>query len=485
MLKKILIILRIIISVCLLSVVFVFSYNYLNKAFMSQIPKEAASGFKAIKDDKLDVVVVGSSHAQYSFNPSFFFEESGLYSYVMASQCQPLPVSYQIVKEILKTQHPKLLVLEVFTATPLKEMCSADSCYVAAQSLLTGDEKRAVISYLPEEKAKEYEEKAEETYNDLLTNHNMWKELNDFSFLLPNYELDDIVRNIDASFGYVYQDGFDGTPRNHWHLKIHNNIPEVELEPEDLEALNNIYELCKKEGIELLLYKTPMDSIDPLNQAYRYKVWQWAEEKNIKYVDFVNMTKQLNYYMFVHSDSFHANITGAGIMTDYLAKFIKENYVFNHQKDEDLDLAYTNSYQDYITSYLFYERLPKTYLRILADGYDGDILIRYKKSNYTLNDDIINYLRQMGFEDFDGINNYYGHARNNVLIDYDDLELNTRINNYNIRIDDDGVYFNDELWSQEAYLQIVYINNNNGDVVIKNIDLNTMFEKDYINYDDD
>lgn len=484
MLKKILIILRIIISVCLLSVVFVFSYNYLNKAFISQIPKEAASGFKAIKDDKLDVVVVGSSHAQYSFNPAFFFEESGLYSYVMASQCQPLPVSYQIVKEILKTQHPKLLVLEVFTATPLKEMCSADSCYVAAQSLLTGDEKREVISYLPEDKAKEYEEKTEETYNDLLTNHNMWKELNDFSFLLPNYESDDIVRNIDASFGYVYQDGFDGTPRNHWHIKIHNNIPEVELEPEDLEALNNIYELCKKEGIELLLYKTPMDSIDPLNQAYRYKVWQWAEEKNIKYVDFVNMTKQLDYYMFVHSDSFHANITGAGIMTDYLAKFIKENYVFNHQKDEDLDLAYTNSYQDYITSYLFYERLPKTYLRILADGYDGDILIRYKKSNYTLNDDIINYLRQMGFEDFDGINNYYGHARNNALIDYDDLELNTRIINHNIRIDDNGIYFNDELWSQDAYLQIVYINNN-GDVVIKNIDLNTMFEKDYINYDDD
>lgn len=484
MLKKILIILRIIISVCLLSVVFVFSYNYLNKAFISQIPKEAASGFKAIKDDKLDVVVVGSSHAQYSFNPAFFFEESGLYSYVMASQCQPLPVSYQIVKEILKTQHPKLLVLEVFTATPLKEMCSADSCYVAAQSLLTGDEKREVISYLPEDKAKEYEEKTEETYNDLLTNHNMWKELNDFSFLLPNYESDDIVRNIDASFGYVYQDGFDGTPRNHWHIKIHSNIPEAELEPEDLEALNNIYELCKKEDIELLLYKTPMDSIDPLNQAYRYKVWQWAEEKNIKYVDFVNMTKQLDYYMFVHSDSFHANITGAGIMTDYLAKFIKENYVFNHQKDEDLDLAYTNSYQDYITSYLFYERLSKTYLRILADGYDGDILIRYKKSNYTLNDDIINYLRQMGFEDFDGINNYYGHARNNTLIDYDNLELNTRINNHNIRIDDNGVYFNDELWSQDAYLQIVYISNN-GDVVIKNIDLNTMFEKDYINYDDD
>lgn len=483
MLKKILIILRIIISVCLLSVVFVFSYNYLNKAFISQIPKEAASGFKAIKDDKLDVVVVGSSHAQYSFNPSFFFEESGLYSYVMASQCQPLPVSYQIVKEILKTQHPRLLVLEVFTATPLKEMCSADSCYVAAQSLLTGDEKREVISYLPEEKAKEYEEKTEETYNDLLTNHNMWKELNDFSFLLPNYESDDIVRNIDTSFGYVYQDGFDGTPRNHWHLKIHNNMPEVELEPEDLEALNNIYELCKKEGIELLLYKTPIDSIDPLNQAYRYKVWQWAEEKNIKYVDFVNMTKQLDYYMFVHSDSFHANITGAGIMTDYLAKFIKENYVFNHQKDEDLDLAYTNSYQDYITSYLFYEGLPKTYLRILADGYDGNILIRYQANN-LITDEIVESIKKLGFDNFDPNKNYYAYARNSQLVIESNNEIETNVSNYNIKINEEGMYFNGEIWNDNAYLNISYINDASK-VIIKNIDLYTQFDKDYQNYDDD
>lgn len=54
---------------------------------------------------------------------------------------------------------------------------------------------------------------------------------------------------------------------------------DVELDELDLESLNNIVNLCKENGIQLLMYFVPMDSIDELNQKYRYKVWNYCEEK--------------------------------------------------------------------------------------------------------------------------------------------------------------------------------------------------------------
>ena len=483
--KKLFIYLRIFISIALLCIILVYSYNYLNKKFIGQLPKQAATGFKAMPENNMDVVVIGSSHAQYSFMPGLFYEETGLYSYVMASQCQPIPVSYQILREVLKTQNPRLIILEIFTATPLKSMCEADSCYVAAQSLLTGEEKMNVISYLPEDKAKEYEEKVVETYNDFLTNHNMWKDLTDFSFLLPDGKESESEKIIDYSLGYVYQDGFYEIPTNYWHLKTHHDIPQVELEAEDLEALNNIYELCQENNIELLLYKTPMDSIDALNQAYRYEVWKWADERNIKYVDFVEMTKELSYYMWIHSDSFHANISGAGIMTNYLANYIKDNnYNFNHHSIEEIDDVYSACGQDNAYGILIFEHLPETYLKILSDGYEGDLYIKYQANNIGLNGTLLSLINKLGFKNFDGQNTYYAYARNGELVKADNKEIINN-SNFEIKINEEGLFIDNENRNENnAYLTIAYINDND-QVIVKNINLKTAFDMGMNNYDRD
>ena len=66
-----------------------------------------------------------------------------------------------MLKEGLKTQSPKAVILEVYTSMPLKSICADDSCYVRAEYEMTGEEKYETISYLPKDKAKQY-------YNDYL-----------------------------------------------------------------------------------------------------------------------------------------------------------------------------------------------------------------------------------------------------------------------------------------------------------------------------
>ncbi len=60
--------------------------------------------FRNIPANTLDAVALGSSHIQYAFEPAVFYTESGYYSYVMGSQCQPMTITRHMLEEVFKTQ---------------------------------------------------------------------------------------------------------------------------------------------------------------------------------------------------------------------------------------------------------------------------------------------------------------------------------------------------------------------------------------------
>lgn len=327
-LKTIWNLLKIVIGVCVICGSFYFGYNFLSNKFRNPDAYYNDS-FHNLPENSMDVIVFGSSHAQYSFSPTFFYEDTGLYAYVLGSACQPLEVSYQMLREALKTQSPKLVILETYTATPLRSVCEADSCYVTAEYQMRGMEKINTINYLPEEKAVTYR-------NDFINYHNDWRTKETFDFL---FEEDD--KSIDQSFGYIPIKS-DSSYDNWWYaIKYNDKNNDVELDELDLDSLNNILNLCRENNIELLMYFTPMDMLDELNQKYRYKVWEYCEDNNVKYVDFVDLSVELDYRIPIHNDGFHSKVTGANVTTSYLANFVKENnYEFDHKDDENLNKLY-------------------------------------------------------------------------------------------------------------------------------------------------
>ncbi|HPZ60348.1 MAG TPA: hypothetical protein PK645_07420, partial [Bacillota bacterium] len=73
-------------------------------------------GFYNEEPDSFDVMFFGSSHMYCSVDPAVFYEETGLKSYVFATQQQPLWITYHYMIEALKTQRPELLVVETHMA---------------------------------------------------------------------------------------------------------------------------------------------------------------------------------------------------------------------------------------------------------------------------------------------------------------------------------------------------------------------------------
>ena len=72
-------------------------------------------------EDSIDVVVLGSSHVHYGVNTAELWEDYGISAYDFSSAEQPLWISYHYLKEICKTQSPKVVVLDFYAPAAYKE----------------------------------------------------------------------------------------------------------------------------------------------------------------------------------------------------------------------------------------------------------------------------------------------------------------------------------------------------------------------------
>ena len=70
------------------------------------------AGFYNEEPNQFEVMFFGPSHAYAAFSPLELWEETGVKSYVFATQQQPLWATYTYIQEALKTQSPSLIVVE-------------------------------------------------------------------------------------------------------------------------------------------------------------------------------------------------------------------------------------------------------------------------------------------------------------------------------------------------------------------------------------
>ena len=70
--------------------------------------------FYELEDDTADVLILGTSHAFENINTGTLWDEHGIASFLLAGSIQPMWNTYYYFKEALKSQSPRLVVLEAF-----------------------------------------------------------------------------------------------------------------------------------------------------------------------------------------------------------------------------------------------------------------------------------------------------------------------------------------------------------------------------------
>lgn len=408
----------------------------------------AGDHFRNLPENSLDVLILGSSHAQYSMNPAVFYTESGVYSYVLGSGCQPMTMSYYLLQEALKTQSPEVVVLDVFTMLPAQAVCYGEGMFYLAIDQMTG------LNRLNAADAIDHPEKINQYKFDLLMNHGNWKR--------DEFKFEDITSNsLDVLMGHVPQQPTD--------LIFHHLVPKqrqstnVELREKDVEALLNINELCKENNIQLILIKAICD-LDQSNIDALYKVWDIAEEYNIEYVDFMQLAEEIGFTFGMNGDTWHNNSWGAEKTTKYLAHYIQDKeYVKNHQNNEVFDRLLA-TLRGYTSKALMEQNISIYDLLSFATKYDVTMIVKYSGWYETTITEYENSLLNKAGIKHDFINqctrSYYAIIENGTTLieSYDPLE--TDIDGTKITIDENRIEIGNQIYEGLGELEIIFCGNN-------------------------
>lgn len=438
---------------CLLVLVmFVGMFYYLTPYFRKDRSKDG-DYFRNLPKDSIDVIALGSSHMQYAFNPGIFYEGSGYYSYVMGSPCQPFPMSYSMLKEVLKTQSPEVAVVDVFTLLPQSEVCFADGMFYKAIDRMEGETRLEAADHIPEKNFKMHYK------YDLIMNHSNWKtmDLNHFDEVIENGKK---AEGLDPEMGYVRSlpERPDYSP-----LITYETSEKISLQDFEKQQIDDLIELCKEHNIHLIFVKTPY-IIDQDNTNKLHAIWSYLDSKQVPYIDFIEKSQELHWFLNMDGDTWHNNVWGSEIISNYLAKFVKKNkLVSRHQENKVIDSLISEMNEN--NAYCLLNDMNHNIYRILEDAsiYPCTVLVKYKGFKTTSIGEYENELLQNLGLKHDFIENcdlnYYAIVQNGKLLKESNETLIAKLNGVTYTIDDANIKRNGDVISQDGEMELVIMAN--------------------------
>lgn len=289
---------------------------------------ESFQSFYQMEPDTVDVLFLGSSHTACGFDPQELYNHSGITSYNLGNNSQPVWLSYYWLKEALKYQSPKAVVLD---------------CYFLFMDGKT--ENREALDDMHWGTVKWQAVNTVCRYNENLSR---------LSYFFPNIRFhgrwEDDLKERDFVWGESIKTparlkGFfiNGVKKCGYQDFIPFEVQDSDKEgfqPEAEEYLDKIVELCRDNNIELVLIKTPTLS----ETVERYNtIADYAKEHQLKFYDFneKNLYEEIGFdYANDMNDSStqegknaHANFVGAKKMTWYVGDILQSEYGIEGRTD--------------------------------------------------------------------------------------------------------------------------------------------------------
>lgn len=200
--------------------------------------------YKQLKPFSQDLLFVGDSLAWTGFKPQGYKDDFHLHNYNLATTGQMTLDSYVMIKEALKKQKPKMIVLE------------AHALFNATNKYYRFD----IMNLFP-----------------ILNYHAMYRfDLKAKEDVNLGYHPSENIKSYNKRKDYMKQEKIPFNPLNPYNITYLNNF--------NLQYLNKIKALCEAQNIKLLLISIP----SPINwnQKRHDAVMSWAKHNHISYIDY-------------------------------------------------------------------------------------------------------------------------------------------------------------------------------------------------------
>ncbi|MGI5976418.1 MAG: hypothetical protein ACOX68_01800 [Candidatus Limivicinus sp.] len=328
----------------------------------------------AQRENSVDVLMVGNSHVGINVDTATLWDEYGIAAYDLWGGVQPMWNSYYYLAEALKTQTPKLVILEVTAAISDYEY-SEQSIQIknTAGMKFSKNKLEAVKISAPEG----------ERLNLLLglpLYHGRFDELDTEDFKnfpwsagLENYKGSTLRYGVGS---YCFESAEGVTESK-------------EIMDKEREYLVKFIELCRERDIPVMLLKSPaLERREP--QKVYNTVAELAAEYGIPFINMNLMDEELGIGPEDYSKDRHMNGDGARKVSGYLGAYIRENYDVPDRRGQAGYESWTVNAAQVNDDYLMLIDKSSDYFRELA--INGRSVLIVKKEAWEDNEDYLELL---------------------------------------------------------------------------------------------
>ena len=352
------------------------------------------TGFYKMPKNSVEVIFMGSSHGAAAFIPQELYNNYSITSYNLSSEQQNLLLSYYWLREALKYQTPKVVILDTFMLHPYEPeeaLNGAESCVRKALDYMRwGREKVQAINDVCKY------DKTQDRWSFYFTNirfHARWTTLVEDDFTMKDLSVHYELKGYEPFLSSWETDpGFESFTED-LSVEGQDMVPLME------EYLEKIVDLCEVKGIDLILVKTPTAE---QNLEKHNATLQFARDHDIAFIDFNEQyyCRDLRFDFqndMTFNDGQHMNLNGARKITDYLGRVLVSQYQLgNHEQPE---WEATKTYYDEIKDMLLIPKetdIEKYLTLINRDRYTVFVAVR-EEASANLDQTITDKMKALGF----------------------------------------------------------------------------------------
>ena len=267
----------------------------------------------AQKENSVDVLVVGSSLVYSGVNTNELWSRYGIASYDLCSAEQPFWVSYYMIREALKTQRPRLIILDAKPAMYVSSYSKRGRVVLSTYGIRGMDNRLGAIFACVKDPAEAWS-----YVLGLPQVHENYRNIQASDFRLPP---DNGGRGADWK-GFIEMDETKNYPKASpvWTER------EKPINDREEEYVRKIFELAQAEGIDLMLLCTPYPDY-PEDHPYYNTLWRIAAEYGIDGINFNHPSlRSLMNDSYDFADGQHLNIRGSETFSRRLGYELKKRY---------------------------------------------------------------------------------------------------------------------------------------------------------------
>lgn len=256
-----------------------------------------------------DILFVGTSHIMDGIIPAELWDMCGYTSYVLCSEYNDMDRNVPMLRLALQYAKPSLVVLDVdnyWEKSPAENTLNGYHEYADAFPL--SKEKITTTWELYED-----QETRAEILFPILRYHERWKELSRGDFrkkggadYLKGYEFSAEVQEVE-----LYE-------------VVQKEQGALAEDAYGVAVIEDFIDECHARGIEVLLVTIPF-AADTNEQIYLQGIHDLAEKKGVAYLNLLTVDGLLDQTADFRDEG-HLNVFGAQKVTEYLGRYIEENY---------------------------------------------------------------------------------------------------------------------------------------------------------------